>query len=139
MLAAAGSVQRDTDHPRWATIVAMQDASLQESMGPIIDRTKENLRSSEVRDFPGLFERANDPFRAIGLDMPWYSAFGNHDALVQGNQWANASFEAILNDISFESTAWYEPSVSVTFTLVTGKPATGPDSIPSRTPFSTAG
>jgi 3',5'-cyclic AMP phosphodiesterase CpdA len=38
-----------------------------------------------VRDFPGLFERANSPFHAVGLDMPWYSAFGNHDALVQGN------------------------------------------------------
>ena len=38
-----------------------------------------------VRDFPGLFERANEPFEAIGLDIPWYSAFGNHDALIQGN------------------------------------------------------
>jgi 3',5'-cyclic AMP phosphodiesterase CpdA len=38
-----------------------------------------------VRDFPGLFERANSPFAAVGLGMPWYSAFGNHDALIQGN------------------------------------------------------
>jgi 3',5'-cyclic AMP phosphodiesterase CpdA len=38
-----------------------------------------------VRDFPGLFEKANQPFEAIGLDIPWYSAFGNHDALIQGN------------------------------------------------------
>ena len=38
-----------------------------------------------VRDFPDLFEAAQKPFEAIGLDMPWYSAFGNHDALVQGN------------------------------------------------------
>ena len=38
-----------------------------------------------VRDFPGLFEAANEPFEAVGLDMPWYTAFGNHDALVQGN------------------------------------------------------
>jgi 3',5'-cyclic AMP phosphodiesterase CpdA len=42
-------------------------------------------RDVTVRDFRGLFEAANEPFEAIGLDMPWYSAFGNHDALVQGN------------------------------------------------------
>jgi metallophosphoesterase (TIGR03767 family) len=38
-----------------------------------------------VRDFPGLLEDAQQPFEAVGLGMPWYSAFGNHDALVQGN------------------------------------------------------
>ncbi len=38
-----------------------------------------------VRDFPGLLEEAQERFEAVGLGMPWYSAFGNHDALVQGN------------------------------------------------------
>ena len=38
-----------------------------------------------VRDFPNLLEAAQHEFQSIGLDLPWYSAFGNHDALVQGN------------------------------------------------------
>lgn len=51
---------------------------------------EDNLRETPgrdvtVRDFPGLFEAANEPFEAVGLEMPWYTAFGNHDALVQGN------------------------------------------------------
>jgi hypothetical protein len=49
------------------------------------DNIRETGRDVTVRDFPGLFEDANEEFEADGVDMPWYSAFGNHDALVQGN------------------------------------------------------
>jgi metallophosphoesterase (TIGR03767 family) len=45
--------------------------------------------------YPGLMDRAQQPFEAAGLDVPSYVAFGNHDGLVQGNQAANASFEQI--------------------------------------------
>jgi metallophosphoesterase (TIGR03767 family) len=34
---------------------------------------------------PGLLNSARRPFDAEGLNVPWYSAFGNHDGLVQGN------------------------------------------------------
>jgi len=56
----------------------------------------EAQRSSQVRDFPGLFERMNEPFLPTGLDdVPWYGIFGNHDGLVQGNQNRNAALDAI--------------------------------------------
>jgi hypothetical protein len=45
--------------------------------------------------YPGLLDRAQQPFEAAGLDVPSYIAFGNHDGLVQGNAAANASYESI--------------------------------------------
>jgi metallophosphoesterase (TIGR03767 family) len=45
--------------------------------------------------YPGLMDRAQQPFEASGLDAPSYVSFGNHDALAQGNQAANASFEQV--------------------------------------------
>ena len=59
------------------------------------ENSAEEGRNSSVRDFPGLFEDMNRPFRATGLGVPWYGIFGNHDALIQGNQPRNAAFEAI--------------------------------------------
>jgi len=46
-------------------------------------------------EYPGLMDRAQQPFQAAGLDVPSYVAFGNHDGLVQGNQAANAAFEEV--------------------------------------------
>jgi len=46
-------------------------------------------------EYPGLMDRAQQPFEAAGLDVPSYVAFGNHDGLVQGNQAANAAFEQV--------------------------------------------
>src|SRR6478609_4447720 len=34
---------------------------------------------------PKLLDAARRPFKAAGLDIPWYTCFGNHDGLSQGN------------------------------------------------------
>jgi metallophosphoesterase (TIGR03767 family) len=52
-------------------------------------------RSSSVRDFPGLLEAQNLPFRATGIGMPWYGIFGNHDSLLTGNFQRSKSLAAV--------------------------------------------
>jgi metallophosphoesterase (TIGR03767 family) len=45
--------------------------------------------------YPGLMDRAQQPFDAAGVTVPSYVTFGNHDALVQGNAGANATYESV--------------------------------------------
>jgi metallophosphoesterase (TIGR03767 family) len=46
--------------------------------------------------YEGLMERAQAPFTAAGLDVPWYISRGNHDGLIQGNAPGSAElFRAI--------------------------------------------
>ncbi|MBO9520209.1 MAG: TIGR03767 family metallophosphoesterase [Nocardioidaceae bacterium] len=33
----------------------------------------------------GLLDASRRPFTAAGIEMPWYTCFGNHDGLIQGN------------------------------------------------------
>ncbi|HEY7706627.1 MAG TPA: hypothetical protein VH968_05610 [Gaiellaceae bacterium] len=53
-------------------------------------------RSVASRDYKGLFEQMNRPFRPVGLGIPWYSVVGNHDALVQGNFAQNGLFDQVV-------------------------------------------
>jgi metallophosphoesterase (TIGR03767 family) len=53
-------------------------------------------RSVASRDYRGLFEQMNRPFRPVGLGLPWYSVFGNHDGLVQGNFAQNDLFDRVV-------------------------------------------
>lgn len=50
-------------------------------------------------DYPGLLAAAINPFVASGLRTPWYAVYGNHDALVQGNDRPNVAYEAIATEI----------------------------------------
>ena len=45
--------------------------------------------------YPGLLDRAQEPFRAAGLRVPSYSVLGNHDVLFQGSIAAEPGFETI--------------------------------------------
>lgn len=59
----------------------------------------------EVEDFvqtehgfprvPGFLDDCLDEFEAVGVGVPWYTCYGNHDALVQGN--FPLDDEALLN------------------------------------------
>jgi metallophosphoesterase (TIGR03767 family) len=46
--------------------------------------------------YPGLLERAQQPFQAEGVAVPWYTARGNHDGLVTGNVYATFSLARSL-------------------------------------------
>lgn len=44
---------------------------------------------------PGFLEDALASFNAVGAGMPWYSCYGNHDGLAQGNAPVNPVFNQI--------------------------------------------
>ena len=44
---------------------------------------------------PGFLEEVLAEFDAVGAGVPWYSCFGNHDGLAQGNAPVNPVFEGI--------------------------------------------
>jgi metallophosphoesterase (TIGR03767 family) len=47
-------------------------------------------------DVPGLLDRAIVPFTSPGLDIPWYSTYGNHDCNIQGNGARSDAIDAIF-------------------------------------------
>ena len=45
--------------------------------------------------YPGLLAAAAVPFVATGLRCPWYTVYGNHDGLLQGNSPTNPVFDTL--------------------------------------------
>ena len=87
---------------------------------------------------PGLLDSCRAPFHATGLDVPWFTVHGNHDALLQGTVTPNEGtqremmgdrrYEALPSTMTLEETlgAWneigpadYPPSSDAPYVLVT--------------------
>jgi len=53
---------------------------------PPLGKAPDHLKTDHgFPTIPGLLDAARRPFVAAGLDIPWYTCFGNHDGLAQGN------------------------------------------------------
>jgi metallophosphoesterase (TIGR03767 family) len=59
------------------------------------DDPRAGTQWSDWPKYTGMMDAAQRPFSSVGLNVPSYVVFGNHDALVQGNQEANQSFEQV--------------------------------------------
>ena len=81
---------------------------------------------------PGLLDAARKPFKASGLGMPWYAAYGNHDGLIQGNATPTGPFSSISTGTTKITAlpASINP-LSFAAALLAGTPL--PEGLPSRT------
>lgn len=87
------------------------------------DRWKDELG---YPDYPGLLDAAVAPFESAGLDIPWYSTYGNHDGLVQGVIPTTEAVEAVLVE-RFKMTGL--PAGIPGAQFVVGVAASAPDAI----------
>ncbi|MFE2872423.1 TIGR03767 family metallophosphoesterase [Embleya sp. NPDC059259] len=72
---------------------------------------------------PGLLDACRRPFEATGLKTPWYSAYGNHDGLVQGNLPVNELLAKVaVGDEKVLDISAGQTIVSLALGLQSGKP-----------------
>lgn len=100
-LCPPGMNVRDAANPRAYTGVQDRSDWPAPTMGYFWDPNQPNPGPTPVNPFadwpsyPGLMDRAQEPFKAAGLKVPSYQVFGNHDSLVQGNAWSSNIFNQI--------------------------------------------
>ena len=86
-----GTVRMDSgDLTKWEGVAdddpLYYDPAYWHPHAPPAGKARDNRKvDSGFPTVPGLLDAARRPFTAAGLNMPWYSAFGNHDGLAQGN------------------------------------------------------
>ncbi len=85
----------DADHPERYTGVQDYDDYAEGPNPYFYDPDQPAGLHADFPTYTGLMDAAQKPFTATGLDVPSYLVFGNHDALIQGNQAANQGFEGI--------------------------------------------
>ena len=76
--------------------------------------------------YPGLMDRAQQPFDATGLKVPSYVVLGNHDSLVQGNQHATSQIESVAGGCVKSITPSQRPAdplAGLTATTLTSDPS----------------
>ncbi len=80
---------------------------------------------------PGLLDAVRRPFTATGLGLPWYTAYGNHDGLIQGNAPLGGAFSAIsTGDTKIIGLPAGTSPAAFASGLLAGKPL--PEGLPSR-------
>jgi metallophosphoesterase (TIGR03767 family) len=83
----------DADNPELYTGVQDYDDYVEGPNPAFYDPDQPTGQWSDWPTYTGLMDAAQLPFDAVGLNVPSYVVFGNHDALVQGNQAANQGIE----------------------------------------------
>ena len=94
-----GSVRPDSgDHSKYEGVMASADPNYWHPHGEIpADSFRTTFGFPTV---PGLLDASREPFTATGLSVDWYSVFGNHDGLVQGNFPINPPMGPLLNAVA---------------------------------------
>ena len=81
---------------------------------------------SDWPTYPGVLDRAQKPFKVKGLEVPSYVAFGNHDALAQGN----AAIIKLYEDVATGCAKLFPPAI---FPFKAGPTSSDPEALPDFT------